>query len=110
MKKVVEKGEKFVATELKRLQTMVAGGKVKADKVDEFYYRINILKYVSVKNTTSAQRSACRQQTSCIDIRVSLLRFLLRVSLLRFLFGALTGPFRAGRQTRRMSCKRLTSG
>lgn len=48
MKKVIEKGAEFPSKEAKRLQSMIDGGKVKADKIDEFYYRKNIMKYVHV--------------------------------------------------------------
>lgn len=46
MKKIVEKGAGFVEKEITRVQGMIDGGKVKADKADEFNYRLNILKYV----------------------------------------------------------------
>lgn len=48
MKKIIEKGSEFVSKESKRLQSMVDAGKIKLDKLDEFFQRINVLKYVLV--------------------------------------------------------------
>jgi hypothetical protein len=54
MKKVIEKGAEFPAKEAKRLKGMIDGGKVKAEKIDEFYYRMNIMKCVALPSGSLA--------------------------------------------------------
>ncbi|EGD82096.1 hypothetical protein PTSG_02776 [Salpingoeca rosetta] len=44
MKKIADKGNDFPATEIDRLERILAAGNVKADKLDSFYIRRNILK------------------------------------------------------------------
>lgn len=44
MKKILEKGNNYAASETSRLERMLASGNVKADKLDSFYKRKNVLK------------------------------------------------------------------
>lgn len=44
MRKIVEKGNSYTESELSRLDRMLASGSVKAEKIDTFYKRKNVLK------------------------------------------------------------------
>jgi endoplasmic reticulum protein 29 len=42
MRRIIDKGNEFVKTEMKRIQTIVQG-KISADKIQEMNFRLNIL-------------------------------------------------------------------
>jgi len=44
MKRVIAKGDDYAASEIDRLQRMLEGGNIKADRIPQFHQRINVVK------------------------------------------------------------------